>query len=230
MKDGQPASLVGEISDAELTSRTPGKSVFGAIVENESGAVRILFFNQPFRADKLKLGTRVMVSGTAKLNGLRMEFVHPQITLIDGDDDMEEPAILPVYPLTQGIKQTEMRKTVAVVTDQLLGSLVEVMPESIRKSAAERLSAAGIEVGSCLPEINVAIANLHAPPGESELLAARTRLVFQELYVMQLALAIKRRRLTTDLNAPPLESTAMIDARIVNRFGFPLTGDQRSRD
>jgi ATP-dependent DNA helicase RecG len=52
-------------------------------------------------------------------------------------------------------------------------------------------------------------------------------LVFQELLAMQLALAIKRRRLTTELRAPPLTSTAMIDARIVNRFPFELTGDQR---
>ena len=42
--EGQPASLVGTITDAEIVSRTPGKSVFGAIVENESGAVRLLFF------------------------------------------------------------------------------------------------------------------------------------------------------------------------------------------
>ena len=53
------------------------------------------------------------------------------------------------------------------------------------------------------------------------------RLVFQELLVMQLALAMRRRKLTTDLHSPPLAASAMIDARIVNRFPFDLTGDQK---
>ncbi len=53
-------------------------------------------------------------------------------------------------------------------------------------------------------------------------------LVFQELLVMQLALAMRRRKLTTDLHSPPLAASAMIDARIVNRFPFELTGDQKT--
>ncbi len=44
---------------------------------------------------------------------------------------------------------------------------------------------------------------------------------------MQLALAMRRRRLTTELRSPPLPSSAIIDARIVNRFPFELTDDQK---
>jgi ATP-dependent DNA helicase RecG len=56
---------------------------------------------------------------------------------------------------------------------------------------------------------------------------AHTRLVFQELLVMQLALAMRRRKLTTELRAPPLPSSALIDARIIQRFPFELTADQK---
>jgi ATP-dependent DNA helicase RecG len=227
LREGEPASLVGTIADAEIVSRTAGKSVFGAIVENQTGAVRILFFNQPFRAETLKLDRRVMISGTAKLNGLRMEFVHPQVTILGDDEDTIKPRILPVYPLTEGIKQIEMRRMVWDVAHGLFDSLTEVMPPVLRRDAAIRLSEIGIDVGESLPEIGRALSDLHRPPSEASLLAARTRLVFQELLVMQLALAIKRRRLTTELRAPPLPSPAMVDARIVNRFPFALTGDQR---
>ena len=233
LNEGVPASLIGVIADAEMISRMPGKSVFGAIVENQTGAVRILFFNQPFRAETLKLDRRVMISGTAKLNGLRMEFVHPQVTILGDDDDLVKPQILPLYPLTEGIKQIEMRRMVWDCTSDLFGSLSEVLPDRIRQQAAIRLTQAGTRsdiaasLGESLPRIDKAMRDLHRPPDEGSLNAARSRLVFQELLVMQLALAIKRRRLTTDLKSPPLPSTAMVDARIVNRFQFDLTGDQR---
>ncbi len=110
LREGEPASLVGTITDAELVSRTPGKSIFGAIVENESGAVRILFFNQPFRAEQLTLDRRVLISGVPKLHGLRMEFSHPKVIILDDREEVPRPRILPVYPLTDGIKQSDMRR------------------------------------------------------------------------------------------------------------------------
>ena len=92
LKEGQDASLIGTITDAEIVSRTAGKSVFGAIVENSTGAVRILFFNQPFRAEQLTVGRRVVISGRPKLSGLRMEFVHPSVTILSDDEDLPTPA------------------------------------------------------------------------------------------------------------------------------------------
>ena len=227
LSEGEPAALVGTIAEAEVVSRSPGKSVFGALVENETGAVRILFFNQAFRAEQLTSGRRVMISGTAKLNGFRMEFVHPQVTILGDDDEASLPRILPVYSLTEGLKQTDLRALVPKLVDQLVDELIEVMPESLRQAAAIRLGEVGIDVGSELPGIATSLKDLHSPPDEPAMVAARTRLVFQELFVMQLALAMKRRSLTTQLRAPPLPSPAMVDARITNRFPYELTGDQR---
>jgi RecG-like helicase len=143
LKEGEPASLVGTISDAELVSRTPGKSMFGAIVENETGAVRILFFNQPFRAEQLTLDRRVLISGVPKLHGLRMEFSHPKVIILDDREAVPGPRILPVYPLTDGIKQSDLRRLSREVSESLSGELTEVMPASLRHRAAEALRARG---------------------------------------------------------------------------------------
>ncbi|QDT01830.1 ATP-dependent DNA helicase RecG [Rubripirellula lacrimiformis] len=226
LRDGEPASLLGTISEGEVASRTPGKSVFGAIVENESGAVRILFFNQAFRADQLTVGRRVIISGTPKLNGLRFEFVHPKVTILDKSEDLPEPRMLAIYPLTDGVKQSELRNLAAQFLP-LADGLLEVMPAELRKAAAERLREQQIDVVGDLPAIDAALRQLHQPDSDAQMFTARTRLVFQELLVMQLALAMKRRRSTTELQAPPLPSTAMVDARITNRLPFSLTGDQR---
>jgi ATP-dependent DNA helicase RecG len=227
IKEGETCSLLGRIADAELISRTPGKSVFAAIVENETGAVRILFFNQPFRAEQLTLDRRVLITGVPKLNGLRMEFSHPKVTILDEQEQLPSPRILPVYPLTEGIKQSEMRRLAQQVSQMLASELSEVMPESLRHRAAEMLRSQGMDVHGDLPGIDEALRELHFPSDEQGLLRARTRLVFQEWFVLQLALAMRHRRLTSELRAPSLPSSAMIDARIMNRFPFELTGDQK---
>jgi ATP-dependent DNA helicase RecG len=227
LQEGQPAALVGRVVDAEFVSRRPGRSMFAALVQNESGIVRTLFFNQPFRSDQLEIDQRVLISGTPKMSGMRMEFVHPKVTLLDDAEDVPEPRILPVYPLSDGIKQSEVRRVVAETTERLAEELVEVMPDSLRHAAADQLRECGVDLDGDLVKIDVALKSLHQPPTRQHLLAARMRLVFQELLVMQLALAMRRRKLTTDLHSPPLAANAMIDARIVNRFPFELTGDQK---
>ena len=263
LREGQPASIVGVIGEAEITSRTPGKSIFGALVENQSGIVRIVFFNQAFRAESLTFGKNVIVSGTPKLNGLRWEFTHPKVTILGEGEELPKAQILPIYSLTDGVKQIEIRRVVksivGMIADEepLADSLNEVLPDWLRKRAADVLrqrrvqftvspgsedsnsasssethvdsisTRKAIDLPDSLPEINQAVRQIHLPDSESELVAARIRFVFQELFVMQLALAIRRRKLTTNLHAPPLVPTPVIDARILSRFPFELTGDQK---
>ncbi|MEM6691518.1 MAG: ATP-dependent DNA helicase RecG [Planctomycetota bacterium] len=226
IREGEPASLVGEVTEIESTSRTPGKSITGILVENESGAVRLVFFNQAYRATQYPRGSRVMVSGTPKLSGFRMEFVHPKVTVLE-EEDIAQAQILPIYSLSEGIKQWDLRGPIAETVELMADRLTEALPSSIRTQALVELEDNMRDDQTALPDIATAIRHIHNPPDEASLAAARSRFVFQELLVMQLAMALRRRSLTVDLQAPPIESTAMIDARIVNRFPFSLTGDQR---
>ncbi|MFG0262619.1 MAG: ATP-dependent DNA helicase RecG [Novipirellula sp. JB048] len=227
LREGEQASLIGVVTEVDLRSRSPGKSVFGAVVENQTGAVRILFFNQPYRADQIKVDSRVVISGTSKLSGLRMEFVHPQVTVLEAEDDSPEPKILAIYALTEGVKQHDLRHLVGHVLKRLGDQLHEVMPASLRSQAGEALRGLGMPIEGPLDAIQAAVRQLHQPDDESSLQAARIRLVFQELFVMQLALAMRRRKLTSDLQSPPLSPTPLIDTRILNRFPFELTKDQQ---
>lgn len=226
LRDGQPASLVGRITEVEISSRTPGKSVFGALVENQQGAVRLLFFNQPGRAEQLRRGSLVMVSGIPKLSGFRMEFIHPRVAIFDDEETVPAGQILPIYPLVEGLRQSDLRKVTAKVVEGLSDSIDEVLDEPLRELAASRIDGTLPGVTPPLPGITTALREIHRPSGKEGLEAARRRLIFQELFVLQLALALRRRRLTTALSAPPLTPTPLIDARIRNRFPFELTPDQ----
>lgn len=226
LREGEPASLIGQITEVELSGRSSGKSIFGVLVENETGAVRLMFFNQPFRAETLLRGSRVVVSGVPRLAGFRMEFVHPKVTVLADDEPLPESRILPVYPLVEGLKQTSIRRALSAVADELPVHVEEALDESLRIEAGSRLEGKLPALATPLLGIVDALREIHKPTSQAMLDAARTRLIFQELLVLQLALAMRRRHLTTSLNAPPLEPSALIDARICNRFAFELTGDQ----
>lgn len=230
LREGQPATLIGRVTESEVVSRSPGKSVVGAIVENESGAVRLLFFNQPFRADQLKSGVAVRLSGVPKLSGLRWEFTHPKYEILDDDEFVSaheyQGEILPVYPLTEGVKEYELRQLTRTVSTEVADQVKEVMPAPLRTAIAVALKRVGIDIGDTLPSISQTLRNIHRPPSQDELNAAKMRLIFQELFVMQLALAMRRQALTGRLRAPPLACSAKIKQRILRRFPFELTGDQ----
>ncbi|WP_283435262.1 ATP-dependent DNA helicase RecG [Neorhodopirellula lusitana] len=228
LHEGKSATFIGKVIDAELVSRTPGKSIFAAIIENESGVVRIVFFNQPFRAEQLTLDRLVRLSGNPKLAGLRWEFTHPKYEIIDSEeaDDAGTGSIESVYPLTEGVKEYELRRLTKQVSEVLADEIKEVMPAELRKAAAKALGRVDLNVGDSLPSIATTLRHIHCPPSAEALTAARTRLIFQELLVMQLALAMRRQSLTGRLRATPLDCSAQIKQRIIRRFPFELTGDQ----
>ncbi len=222
MRDGQAASLIGRITEVEISGRTSGKSILGVLVENDSGAVRLLYFNQPFRVETMTRGSRIIVSGVPRLAGFRMEFVHPKVTILAEDEPLPASRILPIYPLVEGLKQANIRRVMARIAESLSGKVEEAFDDRLRLLAGARLGATVLLTG-----IADALREIHLPSGQAALDSARERLIFQELLVLQLALAMRRRHLTTMLSAPSLEPTALIDARICNRFAFELTGDQQ---
>lgn len=214
LADGLPASIVATVVEIDQRISQNGRAIMGVLVEDPTGAARILFFNQSFRLDDLRRGDRVLVSGTPRLNGFRFEFVHPKIAPLDQEESIAIDQILPIYPLTEGLKQSTMRRIMASVSQQLATAIVEVLPDSIRQSH------------ELLP-IDEALRQIHRPDSVTQLEQARRRLIFQELLVLQLALALRRRRLTTDLRSPTLPATPEINAAIQRRFPFALTRDQQ---
>lgn len=227
IKDGVACSLVGNVEEVDLITRSPGKSICNVLISNDTGVVKLLFFNQPYRSDQLAPDQRVQISGVPRVSGLLVEFTHPKIILLDSTEEAPSPRILPVYPLTEGVKQTDIRRITQQVMDAVVEDLKEVMPDSLRKKAAKALHPTNPSIGQELLGIVEAIRHLHFPVHAEALFRSRTRLIFQECFVLQLALAIRQRRLSVELKAPVLDSNSMIDARIKNRFPFSLTADQK---
>ncbi|QEG20894.1 ATP-dependent DNA helicase RecG [Mariniblastus fucicola] len=210
----QLATVVAEVSDKD-ESRSNGRHITYVLFRQDNSFLRATWFNQPFMLNKFRIGQKVMLQGKSRLQNNRQCMTHPKVTLLDDDETIEnQQTMLPVYRLTEGINQKQMRKLVASTVEQCAHLVTEALPESLRK----RTGIVGIAE---------AIKQIHSPLNQEEVDQARARLVYQELFILQLALAIRRHRVRSRQVATSLELTPKIKSRILGRLPFQLTESQQ---
>lgn len=182
LQPGEEATSVGTIRSSSARRTRSRTRTVHVILEDESGAVEVVWFNQPYLARLLRPGRRILVAGTVDYFR-RLQFRNPEFELLDEleDGDTSAPGIVPVYPLTAGISQRTVRRLVAGALDGLLPTLGEFMPPAI----LDRQGLIGWRT---------AHAQIHRPERRESIGAARRRLAFQELFDLQLMLAVARRQ------------------------------------
>jgi ATP-dependent DNA helicase RecG len=157
-----------------------------AYLDDGSGVLELVWYNQPYIKDTLtKLrNSQIVAYGIIKESpyGLQMETPEWE-DLPDGADPdslLSVNRIVPIYPLTEGIRQKRMR--------QIIWNAVQyahLAPEILPRSVRERLG---------LMPIQQAIAQIHFPDSEQAIDPARQRLVFEEFFLMQLGVGLQRQR------------------------------------
>jgi len=211
--ENQPASVRGVVEEIDLRNTGPGRSWLGVLVRQEHQYLRAIWFNQPWMRDRVHVGAHVLLSGEPRFNGGRWEMVHPRVELLGDDEQPPAGRILPIYSLTEGMRQSQMRRIVQGVVETCAECVDETIPDDYRRAHN-------------LTPIREALIQVHSPSDGDSLAGARRRFVYQELFVLQLALAMRKRQLAERRGASPLPATAKIDARIRRLFPFELTPSQ----
>jgi ATP-dependent DNA helicase RecG len=157
-----------------------------AYLDDGSGVLELVWYNQPYMKDTLnKLrNSQIVAYGVIKESpyGLQMETPEWE-DLPDGADPdslLSVNRIVPIYPLTEGIRQKRMR--------QIIWNAVQyahLAPEILPRSVRERLG---------LMPIQHALQQIHFPDSEQAIDPARQRLVFEEFFLMQLGVGMQRQR------------------------------------
>jgi ATP-dependent DNA helicase RecG len=213
LEDGRMASVRGHVVEVDQRTSEGGRIVTGVLLNQGNDHLRAVWFNQPYMTQKFRHGQCVLLSGVAKQWGLMWEMTHPAVQWLD--EAADEPAkgkLLPVYPLCEGLKQRHVRRAVESAVAEYVSDLDEVFP-------AEFLGQHKL-----LP-LRQALPQLHFPENTEQLEQARRRFVYQELFLLQLGLALRRARQRRG-RSPVLNATAQIDARIRRLFPFELTAGQ----
>jgi ATP-dependent DNA helicase RecG len=214
LEEGKLQSVRGVIEEVDFRTTAAGGSVMGMLVRSPTGYIRGLWFNQPHLRDKYTHGQKVLLAGKPKYEGLVWQMHHPRVETLDAEEEEPQSLILPVYPLTEGLQQWHLRKIIRAALDEYVGLLDEVFTEEFRREH------------DLLP-IKEALPQIHFPADQASIARAKRRFVYQELFVLQLALAAKRWQQHDQRKAPALEATAKIDARIRRLFPFELTEGQK---
>ncbi|MFN2519910.1 MAG: ATP-dependent DNA helicase RecG [Candidatus Limnocylindria bacterium] len=180
--------------------------------------VRAVWFGRVFVKERHRPGERVRISGKVKWLGRVLQFASPKIEPADAPA-VHTGRLVPVYPLTEGLKEGNVRRWLHTVTqgDARTSPLVEEVPELLPQVVRER---------HALPRIAEALRQVHFPDDDTRLLHARRRLAFDELLVLQLALAQRRARWTAEARALPLAASEADVAAWREALPFALTAAQ----
>ena len=173
----------------------------------------ITFFNQPFRARQLQPGTVAAFSGKVTTFRGRPQMTNPDVELISSDEESFEGKIVPVHSAVGEMTPVRIRSAVGNALRRAR-PILDPVPRSV------------LEAGG-LMDRDRAFANIHFPKSMDQAREARRRLVFDELFRIQVALALTRHRLVEEEEG----ISQHLECRLVSDFldGLPydLTGAQK---
>ncbi|MGI6295990.1 MAG: ATP-dependent DNA helicase RecG [Armatimonadota bacterium] len=216
LQHGEAATVRGTVITAENVPTRGRLMLTKVVVEDGSGCVVLTWFNQKYRKDQfLKLkGREIVAYGTVQVGRWGVEMSSPEVELwSEAEDSLTTLRIVPIYPLTEGIFQINLRKIIAGALEKYVGLLEETLPDELRK----RLG---------LMDIQSAVRNIHFPDTEEALQAARKRLVFEELFMLQLALAMRKHGIEAPGRGIQFSIPADFDRELDALLPFELTGAQ----
>ena len=226
---GMIASVCGRVGKC-TTKRTRNRrlSLVEVGVEDQTGRMQVVFFNQPYVADLLPVGTQVMMSGRVLVGRPgaqgamipRMDIAQYEIVEQDGESGLHVGRIVPIYHETKGWTSRQMR----VLQRSLLEEYALMVPEHLSKPLRSRQR---------LIPIHEAIQDVHFPKGGSDLPSlelgrtpAHRRLAFEELFLLQVALATRHRCVQEERKELRFNPRAPLLGQLSQILPFQLTEAQ----
>ncbi|MFF7188062.1 ATP-dependent DNA helicase RecG [Streptomyces sp. NPDC008222] len=195
-------TVVAQVADARLHSFASAKAPRGkgqrleVTITDGSGRLQLVFFGNGVHKPHKELlpGTRALFAGKVSVFNRRLQLAHPAYELLRGEDDVAETvdswagALIPIYPATAKLESWKIAKSVQTVLPSAQEA-VDPLPDSLR-------------AGRGLVSLPEALLKVHRPHDKADIAQARSRLKWDEAFVLQVALA-RRRHADGQLPAVP---------------------------
>jgi ATP-dependent DNA helicase RecG len=216
---GRQATVIGTITtiSAKQTLRRRIRLTEATLRDDAGGALKVVWFNQPFIAKQLHKGDRIAVAGTVKEArfGAAFEMQNPHHERLD-DVDAEVPSrvggLMPKYHLVEGLSSKKVAGWVESALP-LAGRLDDLLPERVRERHHLLTVAEAVRFG-------------HHPDTEAQWREARRRMAFAELFELQAAFALMRASMAAE-PATPIPYRQEVIETFKAGVGFELTRAQR---
>lgn len=188
-----------------------GMHITEAVASDKTGSVRLIWFNQPYRAAAFKKEQKYFISGHFELRHQRFSILNPGVE-IASDMPVNTARILAVYRETKSLTSRRIRQAV----HQVLG-LAKVLPETLPLWIIDQHK---------LMSFNESMVAIHAPISTTQLERARKRLGFEEVFRLSLASLLNKLENQSE-NALPISFKEKLARDFVARLPFTLTDSQR---
>ncbi len=210
---GEEQTVIAEVWSAKAVMIGRKRRGAEAIVGDDSGTIRILWFGQPWVARQLKTGKKVALSGKIGSFKGRMQMENPEIESLD-DEAIFTRRFVPVYRSTEGLYMKTLRDLVRLAVDSCAADVPETLPDDVRERNG-------------LMDVGQAFRQIHAPESLEEADAARHRFAFEELLWIEIGVVRRRREWQIAGGAPVLSLEAAALNAFIDSLPFALTKAQR---
>ena len=222
---GAQVSLYGTIRKPEAKKSWKSRRPMGqAILEDASGKITLMWFNQPYIAKSLADGMVVKVTGTVTGAATKPYIANPEIDRSPIDPEQAHDSLFaeggehvetlyPIYPESQGVSSLWFLHALKKVFEaRAHEEIVDPVPTDILARYK-------------LPTLGAALVFIHSPKRQEDAAVAKKRFAFEEIFALQLALARRREQALAERALPVAVDRAAL-ADFVASFPFPATGAQ----
>jgi ATP-dependent DNA helicase RecG len=206
-----PVTIEAVIKQAKGHYVRRGMHITEAVASDNTGSVRIVWFNQPYRAAALKPNQTYFISGDFGLQYRRLSIMNPSCELT-GDFPVNTARIVPIYRETKGLTSIQIRKMLREAVP-FIRKHPEILPN-------------WLITDNKLLNFAEAMEAIHFPETKEQLLKGRRRLAFQEVFELILASLLVKKEIATE-SAVPIPFDEKVARNFVKSLSFQLTDGQR---
>jgi ATP-dependent DNA helicase RecG len=222
LAEGETATVRGTIK--KLAAKKSWKSKIAmteGTIEDVSGTLQVLWFNQPYLAKMLHVGATIELTGKVSLYKDKMALVNPVVREekalpIDSHDSLfgsdEHATLTPIYPETRGISSLWLHHAITRALNML-----ETIPDHVPAHLLEQYS---------LPALKTSLIWIHGPKTKQDAIIARKRFAFDEIFSINLARQKERAQIKKQV-AYAIDASSTDTEDFIRRLGFPLTEAQQ---
>jgi len=212
---GEVVTLRTRVASMKSFVTKNGKKIQQAILNDDTGTINAVWFNQPYLVRVILPGSEVNVAGEVSWFGRKRTLVSPQYEIMTQDDahTLHTGRLVPVYPETAGITSKWLRGRIHFVLTRLLSSVRDRLPEPLRTEHR-------------LMDLREALSAVHFPKDRTAADNARRRLSFDEMFLILLRAYRNRRQRETTQHASRIPSDQNAIDLFIRSLPFTLTDDQ----
>jgi len=176
---GETVTVIGTVWETRAQRTRNNQVIIRSTINDGTGSVQATWFNQPWLAKSLESGMHIVISGTLDQYLGRLVFNNPAWEPLEMEP-LRTRRMVPIYPLTKGLTATKMREFMRTAVSEWSAKLPEPMPEAIRQRHE-------------LYDMRQAMQQIHFPDSSQTMHKARQRIIFDELFMLQLGMQEKRK-------------------------------------